>query len=119
MTIHPSSGLSQAEVTRLADETRAQADEDRSREEREALVRKTKGLVSNAIRSVQVLEAKLTSEEKETVLRAITRGSTAVSGKEERVDGTGELQACLEDLEEAARIIAQAMLRNPRDRRAS
>jgi molecular chaperone DnaK len=112
MTIHPSSGLNQAEVSRLADETRALADEDRRREEREALVRKLKGLISNAIRSVQVLEAKLTSEEKETVLEAITRGSKAVSKADEREGGTEELQAYLADLEKAAGIIAQAMLRN-------
>ena len=60
-----------------------------------------------------MLEGNLTPEEKETVLQAITRGSKAVSRADDCEDDAKELQACLTDLEKAAGIIAQAMLRNP------
>jgi molecular chaperone DnaK len=106
MVIHPSGGLSQADVSRLVAETRARESEERSRKEMEAVVRQLDGLVANTMRSVQALEGKLTSEEQERILGAIEKA------KRSRAEATPEeLRSRLQDMEKAATIIGQAMLR--------
>ena len=49
MVIHPSGGLSQADVGRLVAETRARESEDRARKDQEAVVRQLDGLVANTM----------------------------------------------------------------------
>jgi molecular chaperone DnaK len=106
MTIHPSGGLSQADVKRMAEETRARDAEDRERKEREAVGRQLDGLVTNTMRSVQALEDKLTPEEQQRILDSIEKAKKA------KADGTLEdLRARLGEMEKAAGIIGQAMLR--------
>ena len=105
MVIHPSGGLSQAEVSRLVEETRGQELEERSRKDLEAVVRQLDGLVANTMRSVQALEGKLSEEEQQRILEAIEQAKAA--------KGEGdveELKARLADMEKAA-VIGQAMLR--------
>jgi molecular chaperone DnaK len=106
MVIHPSGGLSQSEVSRLAGETRARDSAERDRKDQEAIARQLDGLVANTIRSVQALEGKLTSEEQRRILDAIERAKKARAGAE-----AGELRGHLQDMERAAAIIGQAMLR--------
>ena len=106
MVIHPSGGLSQAEVSRLVEETRGQELEERSRKDLEAVVRQLDGLVANTMRSVQALEGKLSEEEQQRILEAIEQAKAA--------KGEGdveELKARLADMEKAATVIGQAMLR--------
>jgi molecular chaperone DnaK len=106
MVIHPSGGLSQAEVSRLVDETRGQELEERNRKDLEAVVRQLDGLVANTMRSVQALEGKLSEEEQQRILEAIEQAKAA--------KGEGdveELKARLADMEKAATVIGQAMLR--------
>jgi len=106
MVIHPSGGLSQSEVSRLVAETRARESEDKARKDEEAVVRQLDGLVANTMRSVQALEGKLTADEQQRILDAIEKAKKA------RADGGfEELKGRLSDMEKAAGIIGQAMLR--------
>jgi molecular chaperone DnaK len=106
MTIHPSGGLSQAEVNRLVTETRSRESEEKARKDQEAVVRQLDGLVANTMRSVQALEGKLTADEQGRILEAIEKAKKA------RADAAlGDLRGRLADMERAAAIIGQAMLR--------
>jgi len=106
VVIHPSGGLSQSELSRLVNETRMRDHSDRTRKEQESVARQLDGLVANTMRSVQALEGKLTSEEQERILGAMERA------KKSRADGDlEELKARLVDMEKAASLIGQAMLR--------
>ena len=106
MIIHPSGGLSQGDVGRMATETRARDAEERARKDQEMIVRQLDGLVANTMRSVQALEGKLTADEQQRILDAIERAKKA------RADGgLDELRGRLADMERAAGIIGQAMLR--------
>jgi molecular chaperone DnaK len=106
MVIHSSGGLSQGEVNRMATETRARESEERARKDQEAVVRQLDGLVANTMRSVQALEGKLTADEQQRILDSIEKAKKA------RADGgLDELRGRLADMERAAGIIGQAMLR--------
>jgi molecular chaperone DnaK len=106
MTIHPSGGLSQQEVNRLVTETRQREAAERSKKDQDAVVRQLDGLVANTMRSVQALEGKLTSEEQERILLAME------NAKKAKLNGDlDELKARLVDMEKAATLIGQAMLR--------
>jgi len=107
MVIHPSGGLSQGEVSRLVAETRAREQEERANKEGEAVKRQLDGLVGNTMRSVQALEGKLTPDEQERILAALERAKKATS------DGSLEtMKGSLQEMEKAATIIGQAMLRS-------
>jgi molecular chaperone DnaK len=106
MVIHPSGGLSQADVGRLVAETRARESEDKVRKDQEAVVRQLDGLVANTMRSVQALEGKLTADEQQRILDAIEHAKKARAES-----GLDELKGRLSDMEKAAGIIGQAMLR--------
>jgi molecular chaperone DnaK len=105
IVIHPSGGLSQPEINRLADETRQREHSERSRKEHDAVQRQLDGLVANTLRSVQALEGKLTAEEQGRILDAMER---AKRGRDGKLD---DLKAHLADMEKAASLIGQAMLR--------
>ena len=106
LVIHPSGGLSQSELGKLVSETRQREQSDRNQKEQEAVVRQLDGLVTNTMRSVQALEGKLTSEEQERILTAMERAKK--SRDEADLD---ELKARLAEMEKAASLIGQAMLR--------
>jgi molecular chaperone DnaK len=107
MTIHPSGGLSQGEVNRLVAETRAREQQERANKEGEAVKRQLDGLVGNTMRSVQALEGKLTPDEQERILAALERAKKSTS------DASLEtMKASLLEMEKAATIIGQAMLRS-------
>jgi molecular chaperone DnaK len=106
VVIHPSGGLSQSELNRLVGETRTRDQQDKTKKEQEAVIRQLDGLVTNTMRSVQALEGKLTGEEQERILAAMEKAKKA------RSDGDlPELKARLADMERAASLIGQAMLR--------
>ena len=106
MVIHPSGGLSQSELGKLVNETRVRDQSERTRKEQEAVVRQLDGLVTNTMRSVQALEGKLTSEEQDRILAAMERAKKARA--EADLD---ELKSRLAEMEKAASLIGQAMLR--------
>jgi molecular chaperone DnaK len=106
IVIHPSGGLSQSELSRLVNETRIREQADRTRKEQEAVLRQLEGLVSNTMRSVQALEGKLTSDEQSRILAAMDRAKKA------RPDSNlDDLKSRLAEMERAASLIGQAMLR--------
>ncbi len=106
IVIHPSGGLSQAEISQLADETRKRDQEDRSQKELESVSRQLEGLLANTMRSVQALEGKLTPEEHDRILSAMQRAKKAKSSSQ-----VAELKERLAEMERAASLIGQAMLR--------
>jgi len=106
MVIHSSGGRSQSEVSRLVAETRSRESEEKARKDQEAVVRQLDGLIANTMRSVQALEGKLTAQEQKLILESIEKSKKA------RADGGfDELRGRLADMEKAAGIIGQAMLR--------
>ncbi len=78
----------------------------RSLDSKEVIVLQLGGLITNTLRAVQALEGKLTPSETEQILPAIERAKAALAG-----GGLDELQAGLAELDWAARLIGQAMLR--------
>jgi molecular chaperone DnaK len=106
--LHPSGGLSQADVSRMAAETRAQQSEEKVQKEKEDVVRRLEGLVANTMRSVQALEGKLSGEEQQHILDAIEAAKKVKTRPEASLD---ELKRALADMEKGAGIIGQAMLR--------
>jgi molecular chaperone DnaK len=106
LVIHPSGGLSQSEIQRLAGEARTREQSDRTQKEQEAVVRQLDGLVANTMRSVQALEGKLTSVEQERIISAMERAKKARAETD-----LEELKARLAEMERAASLIGQAMLR--------
>jgi molecular chaperone DnaK len=106
IVIHPSGGLSQSELSRLVNETRLREQNEKSRKEQDAVIRQLEGLVTNTMRSVQALEGKLTSDEQERILEAMEKAKKARA--EPNLD---ELKARLAEMEKAASLIGQAMLR--------
>ena len=70
------------------------------------MVRQLDGLVTNTMRSVQALEGKLTSDEQDRILAAMERAKKARD--ESDLD---ELKSRLAEMEKAASLIGQAMLR--------
>jgi molecular chaperone DnaK len=106
LVIHPSGGLSQSEINRLAGEARSREQSDRTQKEQEAVVRQLDGLVANTMRSVQALEGKLTSVEQERIISAMERAKKARAEAD-----LEELKARLAEMERAASLIGQAMLR--------
>jgi molecular chaperone DnaK len=106
IVIHPSGGLSQSELSRLVNETRMREQSDRQKKEQETVVRQLEGLIANTMRSVQALEGKLTAEEQDRILAAMERAKRAKDGSD-----LSELKARLADMERAASLIGQAMLR--------
>jgi molecular chaperone DnaK len=106
MVIHPSGGLSQSEVSRLVEETRKRETDEKSKKDQEVLVRQLEGLVQNTMRSVQALEGKLTPDEQARILEAIEKAKKAKGD-----GGADELKERLSDMEKAAAVIGQAMLR--------
>jgi molecular chaperone DnaK len=106
MVIHPSGGLSQSEINRLTGETRMRETEERTQKEHEAVSRQLDGLVTNTMRSVQALEGKLTSDEQQRILAAMERAKQARASAD-----LDELRTRLAEMEKAASLIGQAMLR--------
>jgi molecular chaperone DnaK len=106
LVIHPSGGLSQSEIQRLAGEARTREQSDRTQKEQEAVVRQLDGLVANTMRSVQALEGKLTAVEQERIISAMERAKKARAEAD-----LEELKARLAEMERAASLIGQAMLR--------
>ena len=106
MTIHPSGGLSQQEVSRLASETRKRESAERAQKDQAAVVRQIDSLVANTMRSVQALEGKLTGEEQERIFASMEGAKVA-----RRYGDLEALKQSLHEMEQAATLIGLVMLR--------
>jgi len=104
MIVHPSSGLSQAEVGRMEAEAKARDAEEKAHKEREVLTQRIEGLTANMLRSIQLIDQ--TTDEVTRVLSTIKRIRTAIQHST-----LEELRAYLAELEEASNLVARAMLR--------
>jgi len=107
MIVHPSSGLSQAEVGRMEAEAKGRDAEEKARKEREVLTQRIEGLTANMLRSIQLIDR--TTDEVTRVLSTIKRIRTAIQHST-----LEELRAYLTELEEASNLVARAMLRAAR-----
>jgi molecular chaperone DnaK len=107
IVIHPSSGLSQSELNRIVGETKNREQAERQQKELDSVVRQLEGLVTNTMRSVQALEGKLTGDEQAKILDALEKAKKS----RENSQDLAELKARLSDMERAASVIGQAMLR--------
>jgi molecular chaperone DnaK (HSP70) len=87
-------------------ETRAQEQTERQRRDQEAVSRQLEGLVANTMRSIQALEGKLTADEQERILAVIEKAKKAQGQA-----GMEDLKERLAEMEKAASLIGQAMLR--------
>jgi molecular chaperone DnaK len=96
ITIHPSGGLSQADVNRLVSQSILEK-EDRSKREQTSLIRQLDAFEANAMRLLQSVEGQLASGERQRVLDLIEQARKAV-----REGRTKDLQAYLEDLRKIA-----------------
>jgi molecular chaperone DnaK len=108
MVIHPSGGLAKEDVDRMASAARARDADERQLKEKEGVIRQLDGLVANTMRSVQALEGKLTPEEQQRILDAIEEAKKVKARPDAVFD---DLKKALADMEKAAGIIGQAMLR--------
>src|SRR5262249_12134284 len=99
-------GLSQSEVNKLVNETRERQQQERAKRDEDAVKRQLAGLVANTMRSLQALGGKLTSDELRRIVEAVERAKKAKARND-----LNELKASLRDMEKAATLIGQAMLR--------
>jgi len=106
MTIRPSGGLSQADLDRRVAAASARNSKQNAGKELLAVVRRLDGLVTNTTRAVKVLEDKLTPDEQQRIADWIQRAKAARSGA-----NLDDLKARLAEMEKAAGIIGQAVLR--------
>ena len=104
--IHPSGGLSQTELDKLVKETRTHEQSEKVSKEQDGVVRQLEGLVTNTMRPVQALEGKLTADEQSRILQAMERAKKARTEAD-----LEELKTRLAEMEKAASLIGQAMLR--------
>jgi molecular chaperone DnaK (HSP70) len=106
---HPRGSLSQTELEHLVAEVRARDAREKARSDHESVVHQLDGLMANTKRSLQVLQGKLTSGERERIIGVL---EAAQKIKSRPAATLAELNEALARLERAAGIIGQAMLRH-------
>jgi molecular chaperone DnaK len=106
MRITPSSGLSASEIYDLIEEANRNTDHDRKMKETIITRNRLEGLLQNTVRSFSEFGWMLSAEDQEMVRMALERARTGATSD----DGT-EVRQALERLENAARLITDAMFR--------
>jgi molecular chaperone DnaK len=89
ITIHPSGGLSPAEIDRLVEEMRRRENDEEARNGQGGVARQLDGLVANTMRSVQALEGRLTPDEQQRILDSIERAKKARTDDASKSPRTG------------------------------
>ncbi|HKV42290.1 MAG TPA: molecular chaperone DnaK [Blastocatellia bacterium] len=106
MRITPSSGLSASEIYDLIEEATRNSENDRRTKEMIITRNRLEGLLQNSVRSFSEFGWMLSAENQDRVREILERARAgAVS------DDGGEIRSALEDLEQAARMITDAMFR--------
>ena len=108
ITITASSGLSKDEVARMVKEAETNADEDARRRQEVELRNETDSLVYATQRSLTEEQAKLSSEERTAIERAIDDARAALNGND-----LDSIRRAQEGLRRAAQTLAEARSRNP------
>jgi molecular chaperone DnaK len=106
MRITPSSGLSASEIYDMIDEAGRNAETDRRMKEIIISRNRLEGLLQNTIRSFGEFGWMLSEADQERVRRGLDGARAAVTSEE-----AGEVRHALEGLEQAARLITDAMFR--------
>ena len=106
MRITPSSGLSASEIYDLIEEANRNTEHDRKMKETIITRNRLEGLLQNTVRSFSEFGWMLSAEDQELVRMALERARTGATSD----DGT-EVRQALERLENAARLITDAMFR--------
>lgn len=106
MRITPSSGLSASEIYDLIEEATRNVDFDRRMKETIITRNRLEGLLQNTVRSFSEFGWMLSAEDQELVRTALERARTAAVS-----DDGQEVRHALERLENAARLITDAMFR--------
>jgi hypothetical protein len=92
----------------MAAETKAQQNDEKQQKEKECVVRQLDGLAANTTRSLQALEGRFSAGEHQRILEAV-EGAKKIKA---RPDATlDDLRNALREMEKAAAIIGQAVLR--------
>ncbi len=106
MKITPSSGLSASEIYDLIEEANRNVEADRRIKEVILARNRLEGLLQNTVRSFSEFGWMLSSSDQEFVRSTLEGARTAAIS-----DNAGEIRSALEELENAARIITDAMFR--------
>jgi len=106
MRITPSSGLSASEIYDLIEEATRNQDTDRKMKEMIITRNRLEGLLQNSVRSFSEFGWMLAADKQEYVRLTLERARNAAISE----DG-GEVRSALEELENAARLITDAMFR--------
>ncbi|HEY6327883.1 MAG TPA: molecular chaperone DnaK, partial [Blastocatellia bacterium] len=106
MRITPSSGLSASEIFDLIEEASRNQENDRKTKEMIITRNRLEGLLQNSVRSFSEFGWMLSADKQEYVRLTLERARNAAIS-----DDGGEVRAALEELENAARLITDAMFR--------
>ncbi len=99
------SGLTEAEVSRLREDTETHKKDEKTEQDRDHIAGQLQGLIESTQKSFDALAEKLTEEEK-------SQESDALADAEQHKDGNlEELQGALTKLESTAEALQQALLR--------
>jgi molecular chaperone DnaK len=106
MRITPSSGLSASEIYDLIEEASRNAENDRKMKETIITRNRLEGLLQNSIRSFSEFGWMLSADNQEMVRGVLERARTAAVSED-----SSEVRSALEQLENAARMMTDAMFR--------
>ncbi len=104
ITVHAASGLTQSEIEKARTESQKQVIFEENLIARDRIVGQLQGLIESTRRSLEVLENKLTQEEREQAIAALRQAEEATGSVE-------QLLSALANLEAIATPLGQAMLR--------
>ncbi|HSF15594.1 MAG TPA: molecular chaperone DnaK [Vicinamibacteria bacterium] len=105
ITVKAGSGLTQSQVEKARTEAERQARLEETLREREKVSGQLQGLIHSTRKTYQLLQTKLTAEERQQATQALDRAEQTREGSLE------DLQSALASLETTAEALGQAMLR--------
>ncbi|HXV63988.1 MAG TPA: molecular chaperone DnaK [Vicinamibacteria bacterium] len=105
ITVKAGSGLTQSQVEKARTEAERQAKLEETLREREKVSGQLQGLIHSTRKTYQLLQTKLTDEERQQATQALDRAEQTREGSLE------DLQSALANLETTAEALGQAMLR--------
>jgi molecular chaperone DnaK len=105
ITVRAASGLTQSEVDKARTEADKQAKREDALRQRDKVTAQLSGLIQSTRKTYELLQAKLTDQERKQATAALTRAEQTREGSLE------DLQAALATLETTAEALGQAMMR--------
>jgi molecular chaperone DnaK len=105
ITVRAASGLTQSEVEKARTEADKQAKREEGMRQREKVTAQLQGLIQSTRKTYELLQSKLTDQERSQATAALSRAEQTREGSIE------DLQAALATLETTAEALGQAMMR--------